>query len=644
MALISSPEAFASMSFDYLIAGGGTAGLVVANRLSEIPTISVGIIEAGEDLSDDKKVTTPLYMFDLQGDPKYDWDFTSEPQEALDGLQVKQARGKMLGGSSGINFMQFTFASQVDLDDWERLGNPGWNYQSMAPYYKKFENFQGGRPNLESLGINDSFVNQAVHGHGGPINASFTPFYSPMQQAWAPTLANLGLAATGDPRDGKSLGGYDNPMVLTLGSSHRSFAGNSYWKPYAHRPNLHTITKAVVRRILFQSISTNELVATGLEFIVDGKNYVVNATREVIVSGGTMKSPQMLELSGVGDRQLLESLGIPTMIDNPNVGENFQDHPQCSVPFVPKQGDLTFDDLWDEERNAFWTRIFEQNGTGLLAGGISNTAQLSWSQILGPDQQNRPAEMVAKYYNGSEGRPGLKAQLDLTAKKLLDPNEQAVQTSGTSGTGGRPKPGFENKMAFIGGFVAHPFSRGYIHINTTDPADDPKYDPRYLSHPLDYEVLKDLQFFSRNISTTFPMSNHLQDNGTMFVPPLKELTDDTVKDLINTGFITGWHVVGSCAMMPRDQGGVVDPRLKVYGTKNVRVVDASIVPLHVRGNTVSLTYAIAEKGADLIKQDMNGTASVAGGVPQAFTGAACVNLVDKFFLLLMVYTAVCMFV
>ncbi|KAI4105622.1 MAG: hypothetical protein LQ345_007219 [Seirophora villosa] len=645
MTSLMTPEAFASTTFDYLIAGGGTAGLVLANRLTEIPTVSVGVIEAGPDLIDDPKVTTPLYMFQMLGDTKYDWNMTSEPQEALDGLRVPQGRGKMLGGSSGINFMQFTFASRADLDDWELLGNTGWNYDSMAPYYKKFENFQSARPEQESAGIAD-FVNEEAHGYGGPINASFTPFYTPIQAAWPATLANMGLALNGDPRDGVSLGAYINPMVMTRGPSRRSFAGNSYWKPFATRPNLHTVAEAVVQNIVFSSDRSGDLVATGLNFTANNQSFIANATREVIISGGTMKSPQMLELSGIGDPELLASFGIETLIDNPNVGENLQDHPQCIVPFVPNEGELTFDDAYDEERLEFWTRQYRENGTGLLAGGVSNTAQLSWPQILGPHQANRPSELVARYHSNRSAypdtlRPGLRAQLDLTARKLLDANEQAVQTSGAAGTGGPPAPGAENGLATIGGFVAHPFSRGYVHIQSALADDDPRFDPRYLSHPLDYEVLKDLQLFSVNVSTTPPMSTHLRGNGTVLVPPLTELNEETVKDLINVGFITGWHVVGTCAMMPREEGGVVDPRLRVYGTRNVRVVDASITPLHVRGNTVSLTYAIAEKAADIIKEDMNGTM----GSSEAFLGGAEANkAVDRVLLMLVVVAVGMVFV
>lgn len=365
-------------------------------------------------------------MFDMTGDLKYDWNFSSEPQvgvasredktlideqEALKGLRVAQTRGKMLGGSSGINHMQFTFASRADLDDWEVLGNIGWNYDSMAPYYKIFESFQGARPEQESVGLN-SFINGDVHGYGGPINASFSPGYTPIQAAWPETMANMGLAPNGDPRNGVSLGGYTNPMTMTRGTSQRSFAGNLYWKPFASRPNLHTVTGAVIRSIVFSSDRTGDLVATGRNFTANNQSFIANALREVIISGGTMKSPQILELSRIGDAKLLESFDIETLSDNPNVGENLQDHPQCGVPFVPADGELTFDDIYDVERTAFWTRLYQENGTGFLAGGVSQTAQLSWNQILTPERQNRPRELAARYYNGSsEGlRLGVKAQ------------------------------------------------------------------------------------------------------------------------------------------------------------------------------------------------------------------------------------------
>ena len=511
----------------------------------------------------------------------------------------------MLGGSSGINYMQTTFAGQRDLDDWETLGNDGWNYATMAPYYKKFENFQTPQDFVEAFGFSE-YNQPEIHGSGGPINVSFAPWYTDIQLAWTPTLKNMGLAPSpGDPRDGKSLGGYTNPLAMTRGIAQRSFAGNSYWLPFADRPNLHVITGSVVNKIVFSSDRSGDLVATGLNFTSNNQTYVVNATKEVIVSGGTMKSHQMLELSGIGSPSILQAQGVEVLYDNPNVGENLQDHPQCGAAFTPNDGELNFDQLFNETQLQHWIDVYNTNQTGLLTSGITQTAQLAWHQILGPHQQSRPEDLVRQLYNGSEipGKPGLKEQLDLTTKKLLDPLDQAIQTGTLAGTGRKPIQGQENTVANIGGFVAHPLSRGWIHIASPSADTDPKFDPRYLSHPLDYEVLKDLVLFSLNISVTEPMSTHLKGNGTELAGGLQFLNESNVRDVINKSFITGWHVVGSNAMGPRDKGGVVDSRLKVYGTRNVRVVDASVVPLHVRGNTGTLTYAIAERGADIVKVD-----------------------------------------
>ncbi|KAL8650502.1 MAG: hypothetical protein Q9226_005120 [Calogaya cf. arnoldii] len=304
-------------------------------------------------------------------------------------------------------------------------------------------------------------------------------------------MANIGLAPNGGPRDGVSLGGYTNPITITRGKSQRSFTGNSYWKPFTSRPNLHTVTGAVVSNIIFVSNRIGELVATGLNFTANNQSFIANASREVILSGGAMKSPQMLEL------------------------KNLQDYLQCGVLFVAAAGEFTFDDAY--ENNEFWTRVYQENGTGLLA-----------------DQQDRPQEVVAKYYNGSsEGlRPGVKLQLDLTAKKLVDPNQQAVQTGASAG-GSRPVPGQENTGAYISGLVTHAFSRGYVHIQSADPNNNPKFDPRYLSHPLDYE------FFETRAAATPPLSNHLKGNGTVLTPLFTVINETNIQDLFNAFFITG---------------------------------------------------------------------------------------------------------
>ena len=552
-------------------------------------------------------------------------------QAALDGKRVAQARGRMLGGSSGINYMQFTFASQADINDWAALGNEGWDYAGLAPYYRKMEDFQGFAPTSPNEEIG-TFYNAAVHGNNGPINGSLTPYQLPIQADWAPTLKALGLAPNGDPRDGKSLGGYGSPTTQTKGSSIRSFSANSYWKPFASRPNFHVITQAVVNKIEFSDQKTNgNLVATGLNFTVDGKTYVAKAGKEVIVAGGTMNSPQILELSGIGQKTVLEPLGIPVLYENNGVGENLQDHPQVGVLFEPNADEPTFDELYDPTKYQAWLDQFNSNGTGMLAGGITTTAQLSWHQILTfRNLTDRPAELVKQYYNETYRNsltPALRKQHDLTVKKILDPNEQAIQTSAAAGHGQAPANNQpidpSMKVSSIGGFVCHAFSRGWIHITSTDPTVHAKYSPNYLSHPLDFEMLKDNAWFSFNVSTTQPIAKHYKGNGTVLSPSNTTLnTDADMVKFIKKNLITGWHIVGSAPMLPEADGGVVNNKLVVYGTQNVRIIDASIIPLHVRGNTVSVTYAIAEKGADLVKENINGTSAASSSNTTDSTGSA----------------------
>ncbi|KAL8727261.1 MAG: hypothetical protein Q9181_005774 [Wetmoreana brouardii] len=216
------------------------------------------------------------------------------------------------------------------------------------------------------------------------------------------------------------------------------------------------------RSIILKSNGTGELVANDLNFTVGDKMSTANTSN---VSGATMKPPQILKKFGIGERQLLESFGVMTLCDTSDVGEILQAHPQCLGPIVPKEAELKFNNMYDNDHNASSSRVNEQDPTELLACTVNQAAQLSWNQILGPEKQDRPSEIVTKYYNDSKGQPDLKTQLDSTTKNLLDPNKQAVQTSGNTGNGAPPKPRLANKAAVIG-FLAHPFSRGYVPIKS----------------------------------------------------------------------------------------------------------------------------------------------------------------------------------
>jgi choline dehydrogenase len=309
---------------DYVIAGGGTAGLVLAARLSEIPSVNVAVIEAGGDRSHDINVLCPGLLLTLYGDPEYDWIYNSTPQEHMNGAVISYPRGKQLGGSSAINYLAWTHASPRNIDNWGLLGNPGWSWDELEPYYRKSENFS--IPNATVVSDLDlHWLNYSDHGQSGPVRNAYPHEWTTIDAAWGRTYDNLGLGMVSDERDGLALGGYDILNSLNLDNNTRSYAATSYLNPIRYRSNLKVYINSLVTKINFRN-SDGDLTASGVTFEKDGSVFTIDAKREVIVSGGAFNSPQLLELSGIGDAQLLRSLRIELIYDNPHVGENLQDH------------------------------------------------------------------------------------------------------------------------------------------------------------------------------------------------------------------------------------------------------------------------------------------------------------------------------
>ena len=373
-----TPTAFASTTFDYVIAGGGTAGLTLAARLTENPQITVGVIGAGIDRTDDPRVLTPGLVVSMWEDPDYDWIFKTVPQVHGNGRVIGHPRGKQLGGSSAINFDYWTHASQQDINDWGALGNPGWSWDELFPYFLKSEEYTAP-PATFSEKIDTSFIDPALHGTKRSVQDSFPPYYDNFYAAWEPTYKNLGLGPTGDPKGGLAIGAYTTLLTLAPGNASRSYAGNAYYKPNAARSNLKVLTGALVTKISFAT-TKHPLVATGVKFTVDGKSYTANARREVLLCAGTFQSSQLLELSGIGDPHLLNSKGIEVLYANPNVGENLQDHILLPLGFKAAAGEDTFESLRNETYLNEALAEYAQNHTGPLSSGTSN-AYVSFSQI-----------------------------------------------------------------------------------------------------------------------------------------------------------------------------------------------------------------------------------------------------------------------
>lgn len=524
-------------------------------------------------------------------------------------------RGKLLGGSSGINLNFWTHASQKDIDDWGKLGNKGWSWDAIFPYFAKSETYFP--PTAREAVENDaSYIDPAIHGKHGPVQNSFSPSPSSFGTAWDPTFENLGIKLNGDPKNGLALGAYHNLLSFDPVNATRSFAATAYYNPNANRSNLKILTDALVNKIIFAPATDNTcLVATGLSFTARGKSYVVNAKTEVIISAGAFQSPQLLELSGIGNKTVLDAHGIKVLRDNPNVGQNLQDHLLVPLGFQAAKGEFTTEAFRDPKVFAAALETYRVSHTGPLAGA-SASALLSYAQILSSSKRGPvPRGRLAASKLGGEDTPGLCEQYDLVLQKLLDPNGSSAQE--LFFTGGESPQFVDNTTLLFQtdpvtmpdtyftmfGILEHPFSRGSVHITSGDPTVAPAVDPNYLSHPLDLVVTSSIALHMQTVARTQPLASHLKNGGTVFQPGYERLTEQNVAEQIRATFSSEYHPIGTCAMQPANKGGVVDERLRVYGTKNVRVVDASIFPLQVQANLQTLVYAVAERAADFIKAD-----------------------------------------
>ena len=625
--------------YDYLIAGGGTAGLALAARLVENSTsITVGVLEIGEDRSDDVNVQLWGLALNMTGKPEYDWNFASTPQVCLnfflmialflgtqpiceiDIMQLLQydtpqrtiayPRGRQMGGSSGTNIMYWNHPVKEDLDDWANLGNPGWSWLDCLEYFLKTEIYEPPSP-ARAIEVRAGDLNPKFHGTNGSVMASYPPFSASIGTQWLPTYQNLDLVATEDPYSGKVLGAFSTMQSQDLENVTRSYAATAYYKPNKGRRNLAVLTGAYVNRILFQS-GTSGLNATGLNFTHDGVNYVAQAKREVISSLGVVKSPQVLELSGIGNRTLLESLGITCLIDNPGVGENLQDHQNIHIPYAVHDNVSSLDSILNAKFSLSEKVVqdaledYETNLNGSFVDLItSSTAYLSIQQVL--NTTGGHLSFLGKHHfqkrSVSPENPGYAKQYELVIKKLRDRNVPNIQLGYSPFGWGVAPVNISEGYVTIWGILSHGLSRGSIHINSSDPMAAPVIDPKFLTHPLDLELLEQVAMHVQRLAATKPLSSLLKHSGSLPAPPFHPLNSTNVKNHVLETVDSFQHPLGTCAMQPEKSNGVVSPKLVVYGTENLRVVDSSIFPLQPIGTIQTLAYMTAFKAADMILEE-----------------------------------------
>ncbi|KAK4223047.1 hypothetical protein QBC38DRAFT_447737 [Podospora fimiseda] len=611
----SAPRVTMSSQHDFIIIGGGTSGLVVAARLTEDPNTSVLVIEAGSEHTNDPRIRTPALWLSLLGSPDFDWNYKTIPQVGLNGKIIPLSQGKLLGGSSAINGLAFVANSKAAVDAWAGFGNPGWDWETLGPYYKKFHTLVPASSKASDH-LRLYYVDETLHAKDGPIQASFPEESTdPLPSAWVDTISALGFPATGDPFTGKFSGGYINPLTVDANTRTRSDAATAYFTPAKSRPNLHIITGALAEKIIFDT-SNPIPKAIGVQIQQAGITSILPVKKEIILAAGPFGSPKLLELSGIGNQDLLKKFNIPLLINNPNVGENLQDHPVSTISFQVNEGVKTIDALARQDPEAVTSAMheYDTNQSGPFAVGNYTGALLPVPDFVEPKNGKAILQEVLTKNTTSKSDDSAPHHTSFVHSVLADPTEGvgnmfmyaacANVSSPTVGADIIVKDETPANFISICAALCFPLSRGSAHITSSNPSDESEIDPRYLTHPLDLEVQARLLRYAETIASTEPLSKYIEKNGRRNPGAPASLDDlEVTKQYAKISALSCWHLTSTCAMLPRDRGGVVDSQLHVHGVQGLRIVDSSIIPLATRGNTQTTVYAVAERAADLIKQD-----------------------------------------
>lgn len=598
--------------YDIIICGGGTAGCTLAARLTEDPNITVLVLEAGQDANADPNILTPGAAVNNVDNPACDWCYVSEPNKHMHGRSIPQPRGKMLGGSSALNFMAVLYPSKALVDAWGALGNEGWSWEDLEPYYKKFRTIQPPSQEVkEALGL--GYLDDDLTTVGGPIQVSYPVFPDLMSKTWMDVFDTLGKRLFGSYMTGAGIGGYTTNASVDARTGTRSHAGVGFLAPALKRANLTVVTHAQVQKLRMENEQDGVPEIKGVEFFQNGHKCTVAAKREVILCAGTFGSPQILELSGIGRPEACQAQRIESVVELPGVGENLQDHIMCAISHEVHDSVPTVDSFRDPAVLQAAVEQYQADRTGPLASPVSyQFCNMPLNYLSGAEEG---LEALVDDYLLSHSAPLNKAQArqyDWIRKTIFDPEEATATYFVSSVQMHWDRPGMKDHFALtdeghyisIGPGLAHPFSRGSVHIQSSDASVPPKINTNYLSHPLDLEIMARHMMQVEQLFATAPLSSLLLPGGRSLPGKHTAYTLEAAKELVKSASISNYHPCGTCAMMPRELDGVVDARLRVYGIRGLRVVDASVFPIEPRGNIVTTVYAVAEKAADMIKEDL----------------------------------------
>ncbi|KAG1847326.1 alcohol oxidase [Suillus subalutaceus] len=600
--MMVSAADFSQEDFDYIIIGGGTTGLALASILSTNASVRVGVIEAGLR-KDDEMILVPGMIGKAVGNPKYDWNFITKPQPFAQNREIPISRGKVLGGSSALNYMAY-LAPELEHNDWEKLGIKGWNWNAISDAIKSAEAWSPPTRHAKAHNADNVAKN---HGRYGYVKTTAYSYYYDLVLPFFETMNQLGVVTNQSEASGDIIGIWTYTASIDPQTNTRSYSTNAYYDRVSNRPNIVVLTGAQASRVIFRQTSSSDLQATAVEYHKGGRTYKVPVRREVIIS------------TGIGNPDLLRRLNIPIKIDLPGVGENFQDHPRVSMGAELKGLHETTDDLNSETFAQQSLEQYRHSRTGMLSSTLSTLVFIPLSSFI-------PLDKMQSILSTLDEALKLPQVQNSPWKKWYDVQRAWLENDGIAQLEVALFPSYTHagctnekaKHYTISVFLQHAWSRGHVHATSSSVLDSPEIDPATLDSlgNIDMMMLLEAMKYAFKIMETGALGNLTAE----IIDPKPSWSDEQLMDYIRSDVVSGFHPIGTASMLPRSANGVVDNELKVkvnleynclrdeltdflqvYGTTNLRVADASIFPIHLGTHPQATLYGLAHKAAEIIQ-------------------------------------------